>query len=46
MLWALCANINRAIRDTPFNLVYGVGAMVPPEIYPESARVAHFNVEN
>jgi hypothetical protein len=46
VLWALCTNINRAIRDTSFNLVYGEDAVLPPEIYLESVRVAHFNVEN
>jgi hypothetical protein len=46
VLWALHTNINRAIRDTSFNLVYRVDAMLPPEIYLGSARVAHFNVEN
>jgi hypothetical protein len=33
-------------RDTPFNLVCGVDTVFPPEIYLESARVAHFNEEN
>jgi hypothetical protein len=32
--------------DTPFNLVYGAEAMLPPEIYLESVRVAHFNAED
>jgi hypothetical protein len=27
-------------------LVYGEDAVLPPEIYLESVRVAHFNVEN
>jgi hypothetical protein len=45
VLWALCTNINRATRDTPFNLVYRADTVLPPEIYLESARVAHFNVE-
>jgi hypothetical protein len=44
--WALRANINRETRDTPFNLVYGANAVLPPEIYLQSARVAHFNEEN
>jgi hypothetical protein len=30
VLWALHTNVNRAIRDTPFNLVYGAEAMLPP----------------
>jgi hypothetical protein len=46
VLWALRTNINRGTRDTPFNLVYGVDAVLPPEIYLGSARVTHFNVEN
>jgi hypothetical protein len=43
---ALRTNINRATRDTPFNLVYGVDEVPPAEIYLESTRVAHFNVED
>jgi transposase InsO family protein len=39
VLWALRTNINRASRDTPFNLVYGAEAVLPPEIYLKSARV-------
>jgi hypothetical protein len=46
VLWALRTNINRATRDTPFSLIYGADAVLPPEIYLESARVAHFNEEN
>jgi hypothetical protein len=46
VLWALRTNVNRAIRDTPFNLVYGADAVLPSEIYLESARVAHFDVEH
>jgi hypothetical protein len=46
VLWALQTNINRATRDTPFNLVYGADVVLPPEIYLESARVAHFNAED
>jgi transposase InsO family protein len=46
VLWALHTNINRATRDTPFNLVYGADAVLPPEIYLESIRVAHFNAED
>jgi hypothetical protein len=43
---ALQTNINRATRDTPFNLVYGADTVLPPEIYLESVRVAHFNAKN
>jgi hypothetical protein len=46
VLWALRTNINRATRDTPFSLVYGAEAVLPPEIYLKSARVAHFNPED
>jgi transposase InsO family protein len=46
VLWALWTNINRATRDTPFNMVYGAEAVLPPEIYLESTRVAHFNAED
>jgi transposase InsO family protein len=46
VLWALRTNVNRATIDTPFNLVYGAEAVLPPEIYLESARVAHFNAED
>jgi hypothetical protein len=46
VLWALWTNINRAIRDTPFSLVYVAEAVLPPEIYLESARVAHFIPED
>jgi hypothetical protein len=42
VLWAICTNINRATRDTPFNLVYEADAVLPPKIYLESTRVAHF----
>jgi hypothetical protein len=46
VLWALRTNINKATRDTPFNLVYGADAVLPREIFLESARVAHFEEEN
>jgi hypothetical protein len=46
VLWALRTNINRATRDTSFNLVYGAEAVLPPEIYLKSARVTHFNEED
>jgi tRNA A37 methylthiotransferase MiaB len=46
VLCALRTNVNRATRDTPFNLVYGAEVMLPPEIYLESVRVAHFNAED
>jgi hypothetical protein len=35
--------VNRGTQNTPFNLVYGVDAVLPPEIYLESARVTHFD---
>jgi hypothetical protein len=46
VLWALRTNVNRATRDTPFNLIYGAEAVLPPKICLESARVAHFNAED
>jgi hypothetical protein len=46
VLWALRTNVNRATRDTPFNLVYGADVVLPPEIYLQSARVAHFDSEH
>jgi hypothetical protein len=46
VLWALHTNINRATRDTHFNLVYGEEAVLPPEICLESVRVVHFNAED
>jgi hypothetical protein len=46
VLWALRTNINRATRDTPFNLVYGAEAVLPLEIYLKSVRVAQFNEED
>jgi hypothetical protein len=45
LLWALRTNVTRATRYTPFNLVYGADAVLPPEIYLESPRVAHFDSE-
>jgi hypothetical protein len=45
VLWALQTNINRSTRDMPFSLIYGVKAVLPPEIYLKSVRVAHFNPE-
>jgi transposase InsO family protein len=45
VLWALRTNVNRTTRDTSFNLVYGANAVLPSEIYLESARVAHFDLE-
>jgi transposase InsO family protein len=46
VLWALQTNINRATRDTFFNLVCGADVVLPKEIFLESARVAHFDEEN
>jgi hypothetical protein len=46
ILWALRTNVSRATRATPFSLVYGAEAVLPPEVYLESARVAHFNSED
>jgi hypothetical protein len=46
VLWALRTNVTRATRDTPFNLVYRADTVLPPEIYLQSARVAHFDSEH
>jgi hypothetical protein len=46
VLWTLWTNVNRATRDMTFNLVYGVDTVLPPEIYLQSARVAHFDSEH
>jgi hypothetical protein len=43
VLWALQTNMNRATKDTPSDLVYEADAVLPPKIYLESARVAHFD---
>jgi hypothetical protein len=45
VLWALQTNVNRATKDTPFNLVYGADVILPLEIYLDSVRVAHFDSE-
>jgi hypothetical protein len=45
-LWALQTNVSRATRATPFSLVYIAEAVLSPEVYLESARVAHFNTED
>jgi transposase InsO family protein len=46
VLWRLRTNVSRATRATPFSLVYGAEAVLPPEVYLESDRVAHFNPED
>jgi hypothetical protein len=46
VLWALQTNVSRATRATSFSLVYGAEAVLPPEVYLESARVVHFNPED
>jgi hypothetical protein len=46
VLWALQPNVNRAIRDMTFNLVYGVDMVLPPEIYLQSETVTHFDSEH
>jgi hypothetical protein len=46
VLWALRTNVSRATRATPFSLVYGAEAVLPPEVYLESARVVHFSPED
>jgi hypothetical protein len=46
VLWALRINVNRATRDTPFNLVYGADAVLLTKIYLESTRVTCFDSEH
>jgi hypothetical protein len=46
ILWAIRTNVNRATRDMPFNLVYRAYIVLPPAIYLQSARVAHFDSEH
>jgi hypothetical protein len=46
VLWALQTNVSRATRATLFSLVYGAEAVLPPEVYLKSARVAHFNLKD
>jgi hypothetical protein len=46
VLWALRANINRATRDTLFHLLYKADAVLPPELFLESAQVAQFSEED
>jgi hypothetical protein len=46
VLCALRTNINKTTRDTPFSLVYGAEAELPPKIYLTLARMAHFNPED
>jgi transposase InsO family protein len=46
VLWAIRTNVSRATRATPFSLVYGEEVVLPPEVYLESDRVAHFNPED
>jgi hypothetical protein len=46
VLWALRTNVNRATRDTPFNLVYGADTVLPPEIYLQPPRVTYFDSEH
>jgi hypothetical protein len=46
VLWALCTNINLATKDTPFHLVYGADAVLPLEVFLESAQVAQFSEDD
>jgi hypothetical protein len=46
VLWVLRTNVSRATRAMHFSLVYGAEVVLPPEVYLESARVAHFNPED
>jgi hypothetical protein len=46
VLWVIRTNLNRATRDTPFHLFYGADIVLPPQMYLQSAQVAHFNEED
>jgi hypothetical protein len=46
VFWVLRTNVNRATRDTIFNLVYEADVVLPPEIYLQSVRVAYFDSEH
>jgi hypothetical protein len=46
VLWAFWSNVNKVTRDMPFILLYGADAVLPPEIYLNTARVGHFDVEH
>ena len=46
VLWATRTNPNRATRETPFYLVYGAEAVLPPEIALGAHRVVYFNEES
>jgi hypothetical protein len=46
VLWTLRTNVNRATRDTPFNLVHRADIVLPPKIYLQSARVGYFDSEH
>jgi hypothetical protein len=35
-----------ATKATPFSLIYEAKVVLPPEVYLESARVAHFKPED
>ena len=45
-LWALRTTIHSGTRDTPFNLAFGMDAVIPVEIGINSIRVSYFNPEN
>jgi hypothetical protein len=45
ILWALSTTTNRATSETPFSLVYGAEAIIPPKVWLNSPQVALFSKE-
>jgi hypothetical protein len=45
VLWAIRSTANRATGETPFSLVYGAEAVLPPEVRLNLPRVAMFSEE-
>ena len=46
VLWTMRTTANRATGETPFFLVYGAEAVLPPEVRLNSPRVAKFSEED
>ena len=46
VLWAARTNQNRATRESPFYLVYGTEAVLPPEVILRAPRVEQFREED
>jgi len=45
VLWVVRTTANRAMGETPFFLVYGAKAILPPKVRLNSPRVALFSLE-